>query len=297
MLGFLFALKYVMTDSPFRRIPFQKTATSSAQYSDNKSSGEFSLLAAFSSHGGEAGNWHATEKIHGAQLQLYCGWVPADVPEGFNFEVRAATRTRFLDVLSDSFFGYQEVIYENKQGLLQLHEQIASKVVATMGLLPALEQGRYSPEQLSNVHIVCYGELFGGWYPSEPNKWKGAVESKRVDGKGKVVLSEKGATEQRPVQEGVYYSPSREYAVFDIAVVDARSDRTGSGVEGQEFVGFLPFNQTISLCDAAGVYHVPVLASGTLEKVQMLQEADAETWHSTVTRRQQLCGRHRSSAR
>ena len=70
---------------------------------------------------------------------------------------------------------------------------------------------------LGNKPIIVYGELFGGWYP-DPDTWEGAQigKNRRIDDKGFCLIEQ----EDRAIQEGIYYSPTIEYMVFDIAVVE-----------------------------------------------------------------------------
>jgi hypothetical protein len=194
-----------------------------------------------------------------------------------------------LNPLEDSFFGFQEVMEELIPSLQQLTDIVLNRLHVAGG--PEQGQGEgLSPEALSRIHIVLFGELFGGWYPLDPPRWQGPVASGRLTEDGKVLrwdapnrTASKGKGKQppihsgptgqttpspspsdiplcagNPVQEGVYYSPSKEFAVFDIAIVWYQR-REGAYVQ---HVTYLPFSATVELTDRAGLLHVPVIGNG-----------------------------------
>lgn len=180
--------------------------------------------------------WFATEKIHGAQLQLYITTTCAkeddrDTPAVL--VVRAAKRSGWIDPF-DSFFGVQEVIHTEAAALLLALQRSNGVDCARGGFM------------------VLYGELFGGWYPDAAN-WRGALKSGRVTDDGRLAPGHRPA-----VQEGVYYAHGVHFAVFDIATVP---------VAGAASV-FLSFESVVTLCTESGLLHVPVLARGSEADVQ-----------------------------
>jgi Rnl2 family RNA ligase len=214
---------------PFERHPFQKIATTSAQYASTPGASS-SPVTPPPSHIAPAkpNTWYVTEKIHGAQLQLYIQTAPD--AHGVVM-VRAAKRSGWLEPF-DAFFGYQEVVSRLAPQLLRLVREL------TQSAAPG-----------DADYCVLYGEIFGGWYPDGAlaAKWAGAVKSGRVDAKTGKVLG--AACGEGPVQEGVYYTPDREFAVFDLATVSQR-DHT---------LHILPYHQMLSLCAEAGLFVAPVL--------------------------------------
>uniref|UniRef100_A0A0G4FKJ3 RNA ligase domain-containing protein n=1 Tax=Chromera velia CCMP2878 TaxID=1169474 RepID=A0A0G4FKJ3_9ALVE len=186
--------------------------------------------------------WVATEKIHGAQLQLYCGLSSGTSGKLPTLVVAAAKRSGWLAPL-DSFFGFQEVVRRLGPAIRFVIEQLVAR----------------RAEQSELRYVVLYGELFGGWYPSESlaSKWRGWRESASV-GSAASASSAAGAAATagnradaedpesllrgaaRPVQQGVYYSPRKEFFVFDCAVVNSNHDAR-----------LLPFHQLEALCEAS----------------------------------------------
>ncbi len=130
--------------------------------------------------------WVVLEKVHGANFSIYCDGT----------QVRFAKRTGFLEDENEWFYGYQT---------------ISAELAAKVSLLF---------KELRNTHrsittVVLYGELCGGFYPSQANTWAGAVTGNRIN-KDRVCVVPQS---QRAVQEGVYYSPNLEFVVFDILLV------------------------------------------------------------------------------
>ena len=86
--------------------------------------------------------------------------------------------------------------------------------------------------------VTVYGELFGGSYPHPDVK-----------------VSKKAAA-IKPVQRGVWYSPTRQFVAFDIRV------------EGEDGTGrYLDLPEAQAVFKAHGVPHVEVVFSGSYEDV------------------------------
>ena len=66
---------------------------------------------------------------------------------------------------------------------------------------------------LNKEFIIVYGELFGGFYPKDPESWI----NNRINNKGICTLP----FEKRAIQEGIYYSENIEYIVFDVAFLQS----------------------------------------------------------------------------
>ena len=68
--------------------------------------------------------------------------------------------------------------------------------------------------KLLNVdNFIVYGELFGGYYPTNTTNWNGPLGT-RINEKGVSIIP----FEERAIQEGIYYSPDIEYMVFDVVI-------------------------------------------------------------------------------
>mmetsp|Transcript_38892 Transcript_38892/g.91586 ORF Transcript_38892/g.91586 Transcript_38892/m.91586 type:complete len:448 (+) Transcript_38892:87-1430(+) len=227
---------------PFQLHSFQKIATSANQYNSRNDlkQGCLTPSSVVDDDLRDCHSWVVTEKVHGAQLQLHCGlifgktsqepdlpWMPASAA---TLVVAAAKRSGWLRPY-ESFYGYQEVVRKLAPALRHV--------------IDLLMRRRQQKEELR--YIVFYGELCGGWYPSdaEADSWKGY---------GSLDSSKRRS---RPVQEGIYYSSRHEFLVFDIAVVAANHDPI-----------YLPWHQLAHLCQSTrtltGVMplcHVPVLCT------------------------------------
>ena len=129
--------------------------------------------------------WIVTEKIHGANVSIY---VNQD-------EIKLAKRTGFLEE-KEVFFGFSHLKNKLENPSLNIFKKL-------------------SREFKSLNYVIIYGELCGGWYPEQPDKWPGAIPSGRITPAGKIIISQK----YRAVQEGVYYSDFISVIVFDIIVV------------------------------------------------------------------------------
>lgn len=112
--------------------------------------------------GSAGGPWVATEKVHGANFVV---GVAGD-------DVRFGKRKAWL-ARDAAFFGWQLIAAE-------LEERVRA-VARAVGA----------------VHVVCYGELFGGGYPHP--------DVAEVPGLA-------------PVQTGIWYAPDLRWALFDLLV-------------------------------------------------------------------------------
>lgn len=121
--------------------------------------------------------WVVQEKVHGSNFSIYYDGTT----------VMFAKRNGFLKE-DDWFYNYQLIQHKLENNIKQLYQI------------------------LNQDKIVVYGELFGGFYPKDPNNWK----NNRINEKGVCHIP----FENRAVQEGIYYSPNLEYMVFDIAYVN-----------------------------------------------------------------------------
>ena len=123
--------------------------------------------------------WIVTEKVHGSNFSIYYN-------EG---SIKFSKRNKFLSE-DEWFYNYQFI----KQKLIQNITKL-SKI-------------------LNENNIIIYGELFGGWYPEQPELWKGP-ENVRINSKGISIIP----FHERAIQEGIYYSPNIEYMIFDICII------------------------------------------------------------------------------
>ena len=167
--------------------------------------------------------WIATEKIDGSNFSVYS--------DGTN--VKFAKRTGFLED-SDWFYNYQLIALDLSKKAKKLYQ--------------ILNSAKLSPTPLK--FIIIYGELCGGWYPSDTN-WTGPVPS-RINPKGQIIVP----LEQRAVQEGVYYSDKIRLIVFDIAWVDQK-----------DHFQYLDYDAMSSRSKEVGLYFTPSLSRTTLPKL------------------------------
>ncbi|KAH0806637.1 RNA ligase [Histomonas meleagridis] len=167
--------------------------------------------------------WIATEKIDGSNFSVYSD----------GKKVKFAKRTGFIKE-DDWFYNYQLIALDLSKKAKKVYENLNS--------------AKLSPKQLK--YIVIYGELCGGWYPSDEN-WTGPVPS-RINAKGHVIVP----LEQRAVQEGVYYSDKIQLIVFDIVWVD----------QNNKFQ-YLEYDSMSSCAKEVGLYFTPPLARASLPKL------------------------------
>ena len=165
--------------------------------------------------------WIATEKIHGANFSIYynLGSLTSEEPE-----IKFAKRNGFLSD-TEWFYNYQLI----KPKLIKNVKQIATI--------------------LNKQNIIVYGELFGGFYPSDPSKFN---INQRINDKGISVVQ----FEQRAVQEGIYYSPNIEYIVFDIAIYDENNKPV-----------FISYNEMMNCVKQTELLYAKPLIIDTFDKV------------------------------
>eukprot|EP00164_Ancoracysta_twista_P002640 GFYU01003514.1.p1 GENE.GFYU01003514.1~~GFYU01003514.1.p1 ORF type:complete len:361 (-),score=78.30 GFYU01003514.1:23-1060(-) len=176
--------------------------------------------------------WVATEKVHGSNFSIY--WSGGD-PHTTPFTV--AKRTGFLTPKAESeYYNYKEWLDQdkNKTAIAALYDRVAAHQQRTVGTFT----------------MTVYGELFGGWYPTEEQspQWRGAEDSvpPRIR-KGRYV----GSPEAQAVQEGIYYCPTIEFYVFDVAVEEV----------------YLSYEEMHNMCQHIGLLHAQPLKIGTLSDV------------------------------
>eukprot|EP00428_Durinskia_dybowskii_P024301 CAMPEP_0170246778 /NCGR_PEP_ID=MMETSP0116_2-20130129/23176_1 /TAXON_ID=400756 /ORGANISM="Durinskia baltica, Strain CSIRO CS-38" /LENGTH=408 /DNA_ID=CAMNT_0010497655 /DNA_START=91 /DNA_END=1317 /DNA_ORIENTATION=+ len=174
----------------------------------------------------EANRYVVTEKVHGANFCVIASFTDNDSSQNAPVSVKFAKRTAVIGGAEDGedFFSCRSV------GLLR-----ALAPRAELALRRLAQDGADAEGNVRAVHI--YGELFGGAYPHP--------EVDVVDG-------------LRPVQKGVWYSPSLEFIGFDMAVERASADGCGSSRS------FLDFSYAKSTCEACGFLFVQPLCSGSL---------------------------------
>lgn len=171
-------------------------------------------------------NWQSRELTQAHyRLMQKSEWVVTEKIHGANFciilshdaEISYAKRKEVL-LPEDPFFGYQTVVEPLELAFLEVQEWLQ-------------REGFAQPEDT----ILLHGELFGGGYPHpkvQPN------------------------TDVDLVQTGVYYSPSVEFCVFDIAV-----QSTGSTSKT-----YLDYKIVSAVCQKAGLLYTEALFIGTYEK-------------------------------
>ena len=126
--------------------------------------------------------WVAMEKVHGSNFAIYYN-------NGLiNFSKR---NSKLKD--DEWFYNYHLI----KKKLISCTKNIAT--------------------YMNSDRFIIYGELFGGFYPENPEEWKGPMGT-RINEKGVSLIP----FEDRAIQEGIYYSPNIEYMVFDIVTIDKR---------------------------------------------------------------------------
>jgi len=155
--------------------PYQKISSTSSQFHMIKGSSK-NLFK---------GKWIVLEKVHGANFSVYCNAQ----------ESKFAKRTTFLEK-NEWFYNYHTISHDLQHKVKAVFDSVLTKD--------------------SDVdYVIVYGELCGGFYPSAPQSWKGALEAGRINSQNKCLLDQN----HRAIQEGVYYSPDIVFIVFDIALV------------------------------------------------------------------------------
>jgi Rnl2 family RNA ligase len=162
-------------------IAYQKIPTDTSQYDLTKKE---------ENHIFKEIKWIALEKVNGANFSVYCDGI----------DVKFAKRTGFIEE-NQWFYSYETISESLTEKILLLHKYLKS-IYSEMD------------------YIILYGELCGGFYPENPNKWEGLFNSNRVNDKNECILPQ----EERAIQEGIYYSPNIEYIVFDISLINKTND-------------------------------------------------------------------------
>lgn len=161
--------------------------------------------------------WVVLEKVHGANFSIYCN----------GHEVLFAKRTAFLEN-HEWFYSYQNI-----------NDILNEKAKNLYSLIKSIKE--------DTEYIIVYGELFGGFYPSNIDEWKGPIISKRINDKNECIISQ----ENRAIQEGIYYSPNIEYIVFDICCVS-----------NDENITFTDYDLVMNYCEKIGLnYLEPLLTA------------------------------------
>ncbi len=169
--------------------------------------------------------WVVTEKIHGANFSISYS----------SSTIKFAKRTGYL---GDGEWFYNYHLIKSK---LEKNVEKISQILA------------------KNTFVV-YGELFGGFYPEDPNTFDRA---QRINEQGVSVLP----VELRAIQEGIYYSPDIQYCVFDIGIVNP----AGS-------IEFVDYTQVISCIEQTELLYAKPLAIDTFANVIKYPTQ----WNSTI---------------
>ena len=159
----------------------------------------------------------ALEKVHGSNFSLYSDGV----------DVRFAKRSGFIEQ-QQWFYGYEAIADPLRDRTLLLVEALR-------------RQHRVDG-------VIVYGELFGGFYPPDPQEWKGPIAGGRLNAAHQCLVPQ----EDRAVQEGIYYSPNVEFAAFDIAIVHSNTPT------------FLDHSTVVSLCEEVSLLVLKPRFEGTL---------------------------------
>ena len=128
-------------------------------------------------------DWIATEKIDGSNFSVYSD----------GNIVKFAKRTGFLKE-NEWFYNYQLIALDLSKKAKQVFKHLNNSNTIKKPL----------------KFVVIYGELCGGWFPSDTN-WTGPVPS-RINEKGVIIIP----LEKRAIQEGVYYYDKNRLIVFYI---------------------------------------------------------------------------------
>ena len=169
--------------------------------------------------------WVATEKIHGANFSIHY-----DISTE---EIKFAKRTGFLEP-DEHFYNYQILVPELTYNMETLVNNIK--------------------KENTNISIIrIYGELFGGWYPTESQPIQDRFYEKKI----LVPL------EERAIQEGIYYSNGIHFMVFDVMLNDK----------------LLNWKDMVSKISGSGFRHVPVIKYGPR---RMLNNIDVQNLRSKV---------------
>ncbi len=162
--------------------------------------------------------WIVTEKVHGANFAVYYN----------NGNITFSKRNSILKD-TDWFYNYQLI-----------KDKLSTNITKLSKIMNA-------------TNIVIYGELFGGWYPSNVQEWNGA-ENTRINKKGICIIP----FEDRAIQEGIYYTPNIEYMVFDIAIIHDDNDE-------QEFLDYYTMDKYLK---QTTFFYAKPLMIGTFKDVE-----------------------------
>ncbi len=213
--------------------------------------------------------WIAMEKIHGANASVY-----VCTTDSGSSCTKFAKRTAFLED-HDWFYGW-----ENLRDSLSSQAVVVNSSLVKANLLPrsASSQDSLTSSASSSAcsYVILYGELFGGFYPSETeaSSWAGVVSAKRVNDKGKCIIP----LQDRAIQEGIVYSHDVNFALFDIAIVHvtlnepSSSSSTSSSTPTptstrKETITFLNYDVVQAMAKMAGILCLPPLAVGSYQEM------------------------------
>ncbi|CAD7976562.1 unnamed protein product [Amoebophrya sp. A25] len=153
--------------------------------------------------------WIVQEKIHGANFSIH-------VTES---DIRYAKRGAFLDFDQDCFNDFQrldDVLRPAARKLWQT-SQISTAPDQPPATKRACKQASAASCGEAFKQIAIYGELFGGYLPSEKEAqlgWDALFRSRTTAASRQASCNAKIAS--RAVQEGVYYASDVKFIVFDI---------------------------------------------------------------------------------
>jgi len=227
-----------MSDNCLKFLRYQKIYEHADAYQGCHSGKSWEMSAQINS--ADRDGWIVQEKVHGSNFSVYASESSCGVTT-----VRYAKRNGFLNLESDCFYDFQ-----------QLDDGFRGKVMQLWSLIKTMHA--------SAIQISVYGELCGGYLPSEQDmdkakgSWKALFEGRVKNGAGDHRRS--GAAsflKSGPVQEGVYYSESLSFIVFDIAVLLQ-----------EDYLVFLGHEQVKELCRQVGL-----LVSEALLSTQKYAEA------------------------
>jgi Rnl2 family RNA ligase len=159
--------------------------------------------------------WVVLEKVHGSNFSIYCDGT----------DTKFAKRSAFLES-NEWFYNYETI-----------RDQLSAKTVS-------LVNDRLKKEYKDMQYCIVYGELLGGFYPSDVTKWKGAVEAKRITSRNECLL----ALGDRAIQEGIYYSPNIEYISYDIVIIESNGHAL-----------FMNYDQVMSHLKAVQIHYLEPL--------------------------------------
>jgi RNA-editing ligase len=182
--------------------------------------------------------WVAMEKVHGANFSVY--------HQPSSRETRFAKRTAFLNE-NEYFYGWETICDSIGAKIVKVASQCVKK---------------------TNSYVILYGELFGGFYPSEENAdiWTGAIKAGRINGNNECLLP----LDDRAVQEGIYYTNKLDFVIFDVAVVDCDPDMN-------HVIQFLDYDRVQKLCAFADLLCLKPLLRGTYKQVSSFPYASFDS--------------------